>query len=185
MTDMSTNPLNAIEQVKKNWGWFLFLGIIFVIGGIFAIATPLVATLAVTIVVGISLAFVGVFQIIQAWSIRSWGGFIWQLIIGIIAVVGGIYMWWNPIPGAIALTIVMAAVFLAKGLMQVILGFQLRPHQGWGWMLVSGILSIIIGVLIWSEFPDSSAFAVGTLAGIALIFSGWTYIMIAMMSRRA
>jgi uncharacterized membrane protein HdeD (DUF308 family) len=183
MSDAS-DTLNAVEHIRKNWGWFLVLGIVFLIGGVFAIAMPLVASLAVTIIVGISLAFVGVVQIVQAWSIRSWGGFIWQLVMGLIALVGGIVIWLFPLQGTLALTIVAAAIFLAKGVTQLILGFQMRPHSGWGWMVVSGILSAVVGVLIWIYFPASTVFTLGTLAGISLIFTGWTYIMISMAAKR-
>jgi len=77
-----------------------------------------------------------------------------------------------------------AAIFLAKGVTQLILGFQMRPHSGWGWMIFSGILSAIVGILIWIYFPGSTVFTLGTLAGISLIFTGWTYIMISMSAKR-
>lgn len=184
MSDSSVT-LNAVEHIRKNWGWFLTLGIVFLIGGTFAIAMPFVASIAVTIIVGISLVFVGIVQIVQAWSIRSWGGFIWQLIFGLIALGGGLVIWLFPLQGTLALTIVAAAIFLAKGVTQLILGFQMRPHSGWGWMVFSGLLSAVVGILIWSYFPGSTIFTLGTLAGISLIFTGWTYIMISMAARRS
>ncbi|WP_421723012.1 HdeD family acid-resistance protein [Bauldia sp.] len=183
MSDASAT-LNAAEHIQKHWGWYLALGIVFLIGGVFAIAMPFIATLAVTTIVGIALAFVGVVQIVQAWSSRSWGGFIWQLIMGLVITVGGVVIWLFPIQGALALTIVAAAIFLAKGVMQLILGFQMRPNAGWGWMVFSGLLAVVIGVLIWLYFPASTVFTLGTLAGISLIFSGWTYILISMAGRR-
>ena len=72
----------------------------------------------------------------------------------------------------------VGAVFLAKGVFQVVMGFQMRPHAGWGWMLTAGILSIIVGLIILIQWPVSTAYALGYLAGISLIFSGWSYVMI-------
>ncbi len=183
MTDAAAT-LTTADHIRKHWGWFLALGIVFLIGGVFAIAMPFIASLVVTTIVGIALAFVGIVEVIQAWQIRSWGGFIWQLIMGLVALVGGIVIWLFPVFGTFVLTIVLAAVFLAKGIIQLILGFQMRPHSGWGWMVVAGILAIVVGVIIWVYFPGSGLFTVGTLAGISLIFTGWSYIMISMAARQ-
>ena len=183
MSDMTMTP-PAITQVRDHWGWFLALGIVFVIGGIFAIAMPLLASVTVAIVVGWSLIFVGAIQIFQAWSIRTWGGFIWQLVIGLVVLVGGIAMIINPIVAALTLTLLLGAVFLAKGIMQVLFAFRYRPHTGWGWILTAGILAIIVSLMILFSWPLSGFWVPGTLAGISLIFSGWSYVMIAMAGRR-
>ena len=183
MTDMTMTP-PAITQVREHWGWFLALGIVFIIGGIFAIAMPLMASVTVAIVVGWSLIFVGAVQIFQAWSMRTWGGFIWQLIIGLVVLVGGIAMMINPIVAALTLTLLLGAVFLAKGIMQMLFALRYRPHTGWGWILTAGILAILVGLMILFSWPLSGLWAPGTLAGISLIFSGWSYVMIAMAGRR-
>jgi uncharacterized membrane protein HdeD (DUF308 family) len=184
MSDAGAMQLNAIAGLRQHSGWFIALGILFVIGGVFAIVMPLAAGLAVTAVFAIVLVWLGIVQLFQAFSIKSWGGFIWQLIIGLILLIGGIAIWINPILGALTLTIVIAAVFIAKGVFQVIMAFQMRPHQSWGWVLTAGVLAIIVGLLIWTGWPESTGWALGTLAGISLIFSGWSYIMMAMVARR-
>lgn len=176
--------LGTITEIKRNSGWFIFLGILFLIGGVFAIAMPGLAGLTFTVVVGVSLFVLGIFQVIQAWSIRSWGGFIWQLVIGIILILGGLSLYFDPFAGTLTLTIIVAAIFLAKGVMQVIMSFQMRPHAGWGWILVAGIVAILVGLIIFMGFPETAFFTLGTLAGISLIFSGWSYIMVAMAARR-
>jgi uncharacterized membrane protein HdeD (DUF308 family) len=183
MTDAATT-LGTMGELRRHWAWFLALGILFVIGGVFAIAMPYVASLAVTAVFAVVLLWLGIMQVIQAWTVKSWGGFAWQLIIGLVLLLGGVAIWINPVLGALTLTIVVAAVFLAKGVFQVILAFQMRPESGWGWMLTAGILAILVGLIIWLEWPVSTAWALGTLAGISLIFSGWSYIMIAMAAKR-
>ncbi len=176
--------LNAISNLREHWGWFLALGIIFILGGIFAIAAPFVAGLTVTIIFSIVLVWLGIMQIIQAFSTKSWSGFIWELLIGVILLVGGIATWIDPVVGALSLTLVVGAVFLVKGIFQVILGFQMRPHGGWGWVLVAGILSAIVGLIILLQWPISTSYALGYLAGISLIFSGWSYVMMSLAARR-
>ena len=176
--------LNAISSIREHWGWFLALGIIFILGGIFAIAAPFVAGLTVTIIFSIVLVWLGIMQILQAFSTKSWSGFIWELLIGVILLVGGIATWIDPVVGALSLTLVVGAVFLVKGIFQVILGIQMRPHGGWGWILTAGVLSAIVGLIILIQWPVSTTYALGYLAGISLIFSGWSYVMISLAARR-
>ena len=183
MTNMTASPTMA-ESMRSNWGWMLALGILFVAGGILAIFAPAAASIAVTLVVAVIFAWIGVMQIIQAFSVRSWGGFAWQLIIGIILLLGGIAVYFNPILGTLTLTLVVAAMFIAKGIFQLILGFRMRPHGGSGWIIAAGILSILVGVLIWIQWPISGLWALGTLAGISLIFTGWSYIAMALAVRQ-
>jgi uncharacterized membrane protein HdeD (DUF308 family) len=176
--------LNSIQNIRQHTGWFIGLGVVFIIGGVFAIAMPFIAGLAVTTVFAIVLVWIGIMQIFQAFRVKSWGGFIWQLIIGLILLIGGIAIWINPILGALTLTIVVAAVFIAKGVFQIVMAFQMRPHEGWGWILTAGILAILVGVIIWAGWPVSTGWALGYLAGISLIFSGWSYIAISMAAKR-
>jgi uncharacterized membrane protein HdeD (DUF308 family) len=136
------------------------------------------------VVFAVILVWIGVMQVIQAFSVKGWGGFLLQLVIGVIMDLGGSAIWVDPIVGALTLTIVIAATFIAKGVFQVILAFRMKPAGGWGWILVAGIVSIAVGLIIWRGWPMSTAFALGTLAGVSLIFSGWSYVMIAMAARR-
>jgi uncharacterized membrane protein HdeD (DUF308 family) len=180
----SSMILSGTGEVQRHTGWFIALGILFIIGGVLAIAMPLVASLAVAIVVGWSLIVLGIVQIVQAWSMRSWGGFAWQLIIGILFVLGGFDMAFFPLSGAITLALVLGVVFLVKGIIQLILGFRYRPHAGWGWMIAAGILAAVVGLMVLAQWPLSGAWVPGTLAGISLIFSGWSYVAVAMAVRR-
>ena len=177
--------LPHVGHIRNNWGWFLALGIIFIIGGVIAIAEPLISGVFIAAIVGIAIAIAGVMQIVQAWQIRSGGGFALQLVIGSVLVVGGLDIWWNPIEGLLTLTLFVALMFMIKGILEIILGFQMRPHEGWGWMIAAGVIALIVGVLIFIHWPSSSLVVLGTLAGISLIMTGWSYVMIALAARRA
>ena len=181
-TDMT---MGTVGEIRQHANWFIALGVVFVIGGVFAIAMPLYSSIAVTLVVGWTLIVVGIVQLIQSWSIRTWGGFIWQLVIGLIILVGGIAVIVDPIVAAVTLTLLVGAIFIAKGVIQLVLGFQFRPNANWGWIVAAGLLAVILGFLILMQWPFSGVWVLGTLAGISLIFSGWSYIMIAMAARSA
>ena len=184
MTDRMMMPMSVSDSVRANWGWLLALGILFIVGGVFAFASPFLASLVVATIVAFVIIIAGVAQIFQAWRMKSWGGFLWQLIIGIILLAGGIAIYANPVAGTLTLTLFAAAMFVAKGVFQIILGFRLRPHDGWGWIVASGVVALIVGVLIYAQWPMSSLYALGTLAGISLAFTGWSYVAIALAARR-
>ena len=182
---MATATYKSISQtVQEKWGWFMLLGAVFLIGGVFAIAMPLVSSIAVGIFLAAVLVVAGIFQVWQAFSVQSWTGFIWQLLIGIILLLGGIAIYMSPATGSIALTLVIAAVFIAKGIFQIVLGFRLRPQDGWGWILTAGIIALAAGIMIVSNYPFSGLWVPGTLAGISLIFTGWSYIALGLAAKR-
>jgi len=184
MTDQTMMRMSITESVRANWGWMLALGVLFIVGGLFAFFSPFFASLVVTTIVAFVLVLTGIGQIVQAWRMKSWGGFLWQLIIGIVILIGGIAIYLNPVAGTFALTLFAAAMFLAKGIFQIVLGFRLRPHDGWGWITTAGVIAVLVGLMIYFDFPFSGIYALGLLAGISLTFTGWSYVMIALAGRR-
>ena len=180
----SVTVQNISTTVQQKWGWFVVLGIIFLIGGFCAIAMPLVSSIAVGIFLALVLVVAGIFQIWQSFSVQSWTGFLWQLIIGIVMLLGGIAIYMSPATGSIALTLVIAGVFIAKGVFQIILGLRLRPHDGWGWILAAGIIALLAGIMILTNYPFSGLWVPGTLAGISLLFTGWSYIALGLAAKR-
>lgn len=177
-------PKNLSETVREKWGWFLALGIVFVIGGMFAIALPLISSIFVGIFLAVIMVVAGVVQIIHAFRVQRWGGFLLELLIGVIVLVGGLAMYILPVFAALAITIVVAATFLAQGVFQVLLAFRLRPRDGWGWILFAGIIALVAGVAIMAQYPFSGLWVPGVLAGISLLFTGWSYIALGIGGRR-
>ena len=90
-----------------------------------------------------------------------------------------------PKPGLLTLTILIAALFLAEGIAEIVMAFQVRPHEGWGWVLLSGIAALAVGVMIGMDLPGSATWALGLLVGINLLFSGWSYVFLALAGRKA
>ncbi len=184
MTDHAVTTISVSDAVRSSWGWFLALGIVFILGGLCAFLAPFMASLLVTGIVAAALVIIGAFQVFQAWGIKSWAGFLWQLVIGLVMLIGGITIYFDPLAGAFALTLFVAASFLAKGIFQIMLGFRIRPHDAWGWMVAAGVIAIAVGVMILMDYPFSGIYALGLLAGISLMFTGWAYVALALAARR-
>ena len=186
MTEQSRAELRdkVTAAVKARWISFLLLGLALVILGGFAIAAPVISTLATSLTVGILLAASGVAQAVQAFWAKGWRGFLWHLATGIVQIVGGVLIYLDPFAGAIAITLLIAATLLAQGVMQSVLAFRVRPHDGWGWLLLSGVVAIVVGVALAVKLPVASLATPGTLVGVALIFSGAAHIAIALAARR-
>ena len=178
------STLSWIDEARKGSRWIIVLGIIQILIGIVAIASPMITGLAVTAIAGVLLLISGIFQIIQAFKSGNWGVGVVAFLGGAFAVICGILVLFDPLRGLAALTLVLAIYFVIDGIQRIVLAFRLRPVAGWVWMLFGGGLSMLLGVLIWSRWPLSGVWAVGTLVGIHILFGGWTMVAIAMAARR-
>jgi uncharacterized membrane protein HdeD (DUF308 family) len=174
----------AKQTVADNWGWFLTLGIVLVVAGIAAIMFPLVSTIAAKIALGWIFLAAGVVMIIHAFSIQKWGGFLMELLLGVLYLVAGGWLAFFPLTGIVTLTILLAALFLAEGVVEVIMGFRVRPHEGWGWLVFSGLIAVAVGLLIAAELPSSAVWAIGLLVGVNLLSTGISFIVVALAGKR-
>jgi uncharacterized membrane protein HdeD (DUF308 family) len=172
------------RQIAQHWEWYLTLGIVILLGGIAAIAFPFVSTIAAKIVLGWIFLIAGIMMIVHAFSAGEWRGFIWNLLIGILYVLAGGYLAFFPLGGILTLTFLISALFLAEGILEVIMAFRMRPHEGWVWLLASGVLAFVIGALIALQLPGSATWVLGFLVGVNLIFTGWSFIFLALAGRR-
>jgi uncharacterized membrane protein HdeD (DUF308 family) len=127
---------------------------------------------------------VGVVSIVHGFSAGNWHGLFWNVAIGSIYVVAGAYLVFLPLVGVMTLTMLVTVLFIADGVLQIIIAYRLRPHSRWGWLLFSGALSLIAGVLIWLQLPFSATWVIGVLVGIKMAFAGCGYITLALGSRQ-
>lgn len=174
----------AETQIAEHWVWYLVLGIVLLFAGLAAIAFPFLSTIAAKIALGWIFLVSGAVMIVHAFSAGEWRGFFYNLLIGILYAVAGAYLAFLPLAGILTLTILVAALFVADGLLEVIMAFRIRPHEGWGWVLVSGLVAIAAGVLIALQLPSSATWVIGVLAGIKMIFAGWSFIFLALAGHR-
>jgi len=163
-----------MQEIKKNSGLTIAMGAILVLMGFLAMGAPLVAGLSVTMMVGITLIIGGIGQLVFA--IKTGKGFL-TMVIGVLTVILGGYMLSNLGVALASLTIFLSIYLIVSGILEAMMAFQIRPAKGWGWALFSGFTSVLLGAMIWSQYPLSGAWAIGILLGVRLIFSGWTLIM--------
>jgi uncharacterized membrane protein HdeD (DUF308 family) len=166
-------------------GFATALGIFLVILGVIAIARPFFATIAATLFLGLILLLNGIFQIVHSFQTNIRGNFWLKFLAGLVYSVGGLLIMFNPLPSLIALTLVIGISILVGSIFQVILAFELRPARHWDWVLLSGILGIIIGILVWHQWPENSPWAIGLLLGINLVFDGLCMILFSSGARKA
>ena len=182
--DIDRAVATAKQTVADNWGWFLTLGIVLVVAGIAAIMFPLVSTIAAKIALGWIFLAAGIVMIIHAFSIQKWGGFLMELLLGVLYLFAGGWLAFFPFTGIVTLTILLAALFLAEGVVEVIMGFRVRPHEGWGWLVFSGLIAVAVGLLIAAELPSSAVWAIGLLVGVNLLSTGISFIVLAFAGKR-
>jgi uncharacterized membrane protein HdeD (DUF308 family) len=177
MNEVTENARTA-GRVGTLWG------ILVILLGIVAMGTPFVAGVAVTLTVGIILIATGVAQFLYAFQSPSFGAGVLRFMFSVLAVLAGISLVSQPAAGLATITLFLAAWFFVDGVWALISGFRWRPQPGWGWMAFSGILSIVLGVMIYRQFPESAVWLVGVLVGIRLVFSGMTMIMMGTVTRK-
>jgi uncharacterized membrane protein HdeD (DUF308 family) len=173
-----------MEEAKKNSGLLIFLGILTVVFGVVAVASPLITGVAVTVFVGVMLLASGIAQIVHALKSRQWGTGFWGTIIGLLGVAAGLLMIFRPLVGLVTMTMLLAIYFLVDGISEIIAAFRIKPDQGWGWVLFNGIVAVLLGFMIWRQWPVSGAWAIGLLVGIHIVLTGWSMIILGTGARR-
>jgi uncharacterized membrane protein HdeD (DUF308 family) len=179
-------PLLAVQEdlkaLKAGWYWFLILGIALIVLGTIAVAFSAPASEAAMFILGFFLVAGGFFYIIGAFFTRCWGGFFLSLLAGVLHLAVGVIFIEHPVDAAIVFTLLLAAFFFVEGLFRIV-GALTGQFHNWGWALCSGVLTLLLGVIIWRQWPFSGAWVPGTLIGIDMIFSGATYVAIGMSAR--
>jgi uncharacterized membrane protein HdeD (DUF308 family) len=180
----ATIASNPVAIVKKAAGWSVMLSVLMIVAGILAIIVPPASGIAVTILVGWLMVFSGAAHLVYGWDTRSSGGLLWGMLLGILYIVTGGYVLLNPVAGLTSLTLVLGAYLLVESILEFILSYRLRPLPGSGWLLVDGIVTLILAIMIWRTWPSSSLWAIGTLVGISMLFSGFARLTISLAARR-
>lgn len=173
------------QSVHASWGWLALLGAISFIGGILALANPFGATLAAALLAAWTFVLFGVLQIIQAFRVRGWSGFLWSLLLGVVTLAVGISILARPGAGIVSLTVLVAIMFLVLGVVKLMYAFALRPISGWVWVLVSGLISLLLGVMILADMPWSAAAVLGILLAVELLSNGVFLLFVAFGLRAA
>jgi uncharacterized membrane protein HdeD (DUF308 family) len=165
----------------------LLQGMVLMILGIVALCLPLAATLAADVFVGSLLLIGGVAGLFAIFATKRVGAFAWGFLTAAVSAVAGGVLLWQPVEGAVSLTMLLIAFFVVQGVFEIAASAVYRPEIGrsWGWMLASGIADLVLAALIVAGWPMSAAWALGLLLGVSLFTSGWAIAMIALAARGA
>lgn len=168
----------GLHELRRNWGWLLALGICLIILGIIALVDSVAFTVMSMFFFGWILLIAGIVEAVQTFRHRRSGHLFLHLLNAVLSIIVGLLLLRHPLAGAIVLTLLMAAYFTVAGIFRIITALAARVPR-WGWALTDGIITLILGILVWTQWPVSGLWIIGLFIGIDLIFAGWSEVMLA------
>jgi uncharacterized membrane protein HdeD (DUF308 family) len=171
--------------IHRHWGLFLFEGLALIVLGTLAVLVPAVASVAATVVFGWILLISGVVGLIATFRAQGSPGFVWSLISAILGIAAGAILLSMPVQGTLTLTAVLIAFLLVEGVATVLFALEHRKGSSgrWSWVLTSGIVDLILGIILLAGLPGTAVWALGLLIGINMIFGGWSLVWMALHAR--
>jgi uncharacterized membrane protein HdeD (DUF308 family) len=173
-------PMPFVETAGK---WFIGTAVAFIVLGTLAIMAPFVVGLAVTTLVGVLLIVGGVMHGIGVFRGGGVGHTIWQIIVTLFYLAAGVYFLMNPLIALSTLTLLLASVLFVEGCANVVTYFAARHEERSGWLLVNAVVTFVLAVLIWRQWPSISVWAIGTLVGVNLLVNGFSRLMFGTAAR--
>lgn len=172
----------VLAEIKKHWFWFLLLGLLLIFLGVVALGMSCLTTIASVMVFGWFAVAGGILEAIVAFQTRSWQGFMPHALCGVVAVIVGLIMVFNPVLAALGITLFLAAMFLVEGTFRIAAAITHRSPN-WGWGLFSGLVAFMLGIMIMLRWPASGLWVIGMFVGIDLIFRGTSWLTLAMAAK--
>jgi uncharacterized membrane protein HdeD (DUF308 family) len=180
----TTAEASGLEPLRAKSGWIIALGSVYVIAGIIALGSVVAATVASVFVVGIMMVIAGVAEVINAFQIKTWGKFILWLVLGALYIVAGFLAFENPLLAAALLTLFLGFSLIISGVMRAVLAFSMQSTMPWMWVLLSGVITMLLGLVIVAHWPVSSLYILGLFLGIDLIIAGAGWVAIGLGLKR-
>jgi len=177
-------PAAGLEPLRAKSGWIIALGIVYVIAGFVALGSVVFATVVTVFVVGIMMLIAGAAEVINAFQIKTWGKFLLWLLLGVLYIVAGFVTFENPLLAAALLTLLLGFSLVASGIMRIVLAFSMKEGTPWLWVALSGMITLLLGLVILAHWPVSSLYILGLFLGIDLIIAGASWIGIGFGLRR-
>jgi len=178
MSDTSIVGTVFHARLRANSKILFWLGLLMTLLGFAAIAFPMLSTLVAVFLVGWAFLFYGILMLVASFSIHGTGPFFGTLLLALLATAAGAFLLINPFAGALALTIMVGVLFVLQGAVETVFALEMRPHRGWGWMLVSAGASVILGIVIAAGWPGISAIALGIILGVNFLTTGIGYLVV-------
>lgn len=181
-SDYICPPVSDLDGLERDRKWFLAFGIFSIILGLVALSVPLLTTLLSVIFLGSILLVSGIFQIFRSLGANRDREFPLHLVIGVLYGIVGIIIIFNPAISAVSFTLLFAAFFIAAGALRIIRAAVAR-FSNWAWMVLSGIVTLALGILVWAGWPVSGLWVIGLFVGIEMVLYGWSIVMLASAER--
>ena len=173
-----------MDALRGNWFWFVILGVSLVVLGTVALGSVVIASLAAAAAIGVLLLLGGAAEAVGAFWCRGWSGFFLELLSGVLSIVVGLLFLRAPADALAALTLLLACFLMVGGLFKIVAAVSYR-FAAWGWSLAGGIIDVILGVMIWQEWPASALWVIGLFVGINLLFRGFNWIALGLALARS
>jgi len=173
---------HELNALRGNWFWFVILGGALIALGIIALGSVVIASLAAALAIGMLLLLAGVAETIGAFWCRGWSGFFLELLSGVLSIVVGLLFLRAPAGALAALTLLVACFLMVGGIFKIVAAVGYR-FAAWGWALAGGIIDLILGLMIWQEWPASALWVIGLFVGINLLFRGFNWIALGLALR--
>ena len=176
---------SGIEPLRAKSGWIVALGVIYVIAGIVALGSVVLATVASVFLVGIMMLIAGLAEMINAFQVKTWGKFALWLALGALYVIAGFAAFENPLLAAAVLTLLLGVALVASGIVRMVLSSSMMEGTPWVWVMASGAVTFLVGLVVLAQWPVSSLYALGLFLGVDLVVAGTGWIGLGLGLRRA
>lgn len=176
---------NQLGDLQEKWGWLLALGIAFILLGTIGLGMTFALTMVSMVFFGFLMLFGGAFQLVQSLRCKGWQSIVLHVLVAVAYLIGGLIIITNPMLASSIITMMIAAVLIAVGMMRIVMAIQMKGVKSWWIPLVSGLLSLIFGGMIMTAWPVSGMWLIGLLIAIDMIFHGWGYVALALVAKDA
>lgn len=180
----SSNTTAAIEPLRAKSGWIIALGVVYTAAGLVALGSVIIATAVSVFVVGIMMVVAGAAEVFNSFQIKTWGKFVIWLLLGAFYIIAGFAAFDNPLLAAVLLTLILGFALTASGIVRIILGFSMKQEMPCLWLVASGAVTLLLGLVILVHWPVSSLYILGLFLGLDLVFAGLGWIGIGFGLRR-
>jgi uncharacterized membrane protein HdeD (DUF308 family) len=181
---VATDTSPGFGELRGRWGWFAAFGVLLMIAGFIALMSVVLATVVSVLVVGFMMIVSGVVEIVHGFQMKRWSRFFMWVLIGVFYLIAGLIVVWNPLLASVALTLALGIFLLIAGIIRIVLATQMRGDSPWGWVLLSGIITLLLGLIIIIHWPVSSLFVLGIFLGVDLMIAGASWLGAALALRR-
>lgn len=184
MATENTLGQKLLDGIKAHAGTAVWVGVLLILSGAISIAMPFMSGVSVMLVVGLLVIMGGVANAILAFQTGAFGRGLALFLLGLLMVLGGYVIFTRPVAALASATLLLCGYFFVSGIIEIVAAFGDRPAQGRGWLFLSGVVTLLLGVMLWRQFPVSGTYAIGTLFGIKMVFNGTWLLSAGMAVRR-